>query len=218
MNVSGLALTWFHSYLSDRTAKVCVDGHYLKEDKLTRSVPQGSWLGPRLYSDYTQPLGNLIRLLLLLFHMYADDTQIKMVFNPKSKIDQKSAIDQLANGVNRISTWMKNNKLKLNEEKTEFLIISSKANASKIDIDCLELCNEKVPVSSCARNLGVIFDSSMSLENQVAQIRKSCFYYLNWIRKIRKFLTHDAAKSLVQALVISKVDYCNSLLINARLN
>ena len=215
MKVSGVALSWFVSYLDGRTAKVCVDGHYSKEEKLTRSVPQGSWLGPRLYSDYTQPLGNVIRLLLLLFHMYADDTQIKKLFNPKSKDDQKDAVNQLANGVNHISTWMKHNKLKLNEEKTEFLIISSKSNASKIDINCLELSDETVPVSSSARNLGVVIDSSLTLEDHVAQIRKSCFYYLNWIRKVRKFLTHDAAKSLVQSLVISKVDYCNSLLINA---
>ena len=46
------------------------------------------------------------------------------------------------------------------------------------------------------------------------QVRKSCYYYLSWIKKIRPYLTHDAAKSLIHALVISKIDYCNSLLIN----
>ena len=104
MGVCGTAHAWFVSYLSGRTAKVCIDGHYSKSEALTRSVPQGSWLGPRLYSDYTQPLGNLIRFLYLLFHMYADDAQIKKVFDPKSKDYQKQSLNQLKNGVNRISS------------------------------------------------------------------------------------------------------------------
>ena len=78
-----------------------------------------------------------------------------------------------------------NNKLKLNEDKTEFLVISSRSNSVKISVDCLELSEDIVHASPSARNLGVIMDAHLSLENHVNQIRKTCFYFLNWIRKVR---------------------------------
>ena len=94
-------------------------------------------------------------------------------------------------------------------------MISSRSNSVKISVDCLELSEDIVHASPSARNLGVIMGAHFSLENHVNQIRKTCFYFLCWIRKVRPYLTREAAKSLVQALVISKLDYCNSLLVNA---
>ena len=76
LGICAEALKWFSSYLSDRQMKVKVASEHADPVKLSCSVPQGSWLGPRLYSDYTMPLGMLIRVFLLLFHGYADDNQI----------------------------------------------------------------------------------------------------------------------------------------------
>ena len=107
MGISGTAIKWFASYLENRTARVCVEGQFLEEDHLTRSVPQGSWLGPRLYSDYTQPLGALLKFLILYFHMYADDLQMTKSFNPASIEYQVAAKQQLEHGINEVSRWMK---------------------------------------------------------------------------------------------------------------
>ena len=74
--ISGTALRWVKSYLSERTMRVTVDGMFSNPVTLDVGLPQGSQLGPRFYSDYTQPMGRLIRLLLLLYHLYADDTQL----------------------------------------------------------------------------------------------------------------------------------------------
>ena len=116
--ISGLALNWFASYLTHRSMQVCVNGEYSEEIVLDVSLPQGSQLGPRLYSDYTQPIGRLIRILQILFHGYADDTQLMRAVS--SPDDLHKALDHLSSSIDRIGQWMFDNKLKLNPEKTEF--------------------------------------------------------------------------------------------------
>ena len=74
--ISGQTLNWFTSYLANRVMQVCVEGEYATPVHLDVSLPKGSQLGPRLYIDYMQPIGRLIRILQIFFHWYADDTQL----------------------------------------------------------------------------------------------------------------------------------------------
>ena len=75
INVKGAALRWFESYLADRRVRVNVNGYYSDEKVVECSVPQGI-LGPREYCVYTIPLGALVRVLMLMFHFFADDSQM----------------------------------------------------------------------------------------------------------------------------------------------
>ena len=68
--------------------------------------------------------------------------------------------------------------------------------------------------SKCAKYLGVTIDESLSLEKHISEVVKSCRYHLRELWHIRKYLTEDTAKTIVHALVISKLDYCNSLYVN----
>ena len=97
--VTNTALEWFRSYLTGRSMKVCIDGTFSNAAELTVSVPQGSKLGPRLYSDYTQPLGTLIRTLSLMYHLYADDSQIITEAVISSAENQSSACESLQSGI-----------------------------------------------------------------------------------------------------------------------
>ncbi len=72
-------------------------------------------------------------------------------------------------------------------------------------------CHDISP-SSSVRNLGVIFDDQLTFKDHIAKIARSCRFALHNIRKIRPFLTQHAAQLLVQALVLSRLDYCNALL------
>ena len=103
-----------------------------------------------------------------------------------------------------IDTWTLLNKLKLNKDKTELLVISSLPRA-RPPLSDIHVCDERVLASTRVGNLGVLFDESLSMVPQVTAMCKSAFYHL------RKQLTF-AAQVLVQALVTSKLDYCNSLL------
>ena len=209
--ITGTVIQWFESYLSNRTVCVSIDNTLSDQLELDCSLPQGSKLGPRLYSDYTQPLGSLLRLLLLCYHLYADDSGIlkQTSLHPTA---QKSAVLALSNGINQVQTWTTNNKLKLNPTKTEFMVVCSSRNRSKVIISELDLGNSAVSSSNSLKSLGVIIDQSLSMHNHISGIVRHCMYHLNWIRKVRPYLTVDATKTLVQCYVISRIDYCNSLL------
>ena len=116
------ALDWFRTYLTGRTQSVVVGDCESHKKVLECCVSQGSGLGPDLYCKYTLPLGIIIRMFHILFHMYADDTQLYKSIDPSNFENQKQTAEQLHLCTSEISNWMSNNRLKLNEEKTEFLI------------------------------------------------------------------------------------------------
>ena len=213
LGVRGAALDWCSSYLRDRHMKVSINGTDSVPKVLECSVPQGSILGPRMYNDYTMPLGLLIRLLILLFHGYADDQQLLRA-STLTEHDQRSAVEHQERAIKSISGWMYDNKLKLNPDKTEFLVISSARNASKVKVESLNVGKDTINRVNVVRNLGILMDTTLSMHAQVANVRKVCYYYITWIRRVRNSLTRSAAKSLVHALIISRLDYCNSVYIN----
>ena len=97
------------------------------------------------------------------------------------------------------------NKLKLNKDKSEVLVISSSYRPWP-PLSSVDICNETVSCSPSARNIGVIFDKSLCMVPHVNADCQSSFFHLRNIGFIRKCLTYDAA------FVVSKLDYCNSLL------
>ena len=102
-------------------------------------------------------------------------------------------------------------KLKLNEETTEFRLIGTHQQLSKIRTDSLLVAGTVVSSVSQARNLDVWFDCKFQFQTHINKTCQSAFSYIYNIRGIRKFLSFEAAKTLVQALVISRLDYCNSV-------
>ena len=111
-----------------------------------------------------------------------------------------------------IREWMKQNFLKLNDTKTEFLILGSRYNLPLDDQVLLTIGNDKIKPTLKARNIGAIFDIHMNLHNHVTNIIRSCNSHIRDISKIRKYLSEDSTKRLVQAYVISRLDNLNSLL------
>jgi hypothetical protein len=107
-------------------------------------------------------------------------------------------------------------KLKLNDGKTEFLIIGTAAQLKKVNISSIVIGQDNVPVVLCARNLGVWFDNNLNMSHHINKTCQSVVYHLHNIRRIRKFLSCEDRKSVIQALIMSRIDYCNSLLFGVR--
>ena len=107
---------------------------------------------------------------------------------------------------------MLTDKLKLNDDKTEFMLLGTKQQLSKVNIDSLTVGSIDVAPVTVARNLGTWFDSNLNLQGQIHNTCKSGFFHLYNIWRIRKYLSPELARTLVHALIIVRIDYCNSLL------
>ena len=95
-------------------------------------VPQGSVLGPILSILYTTPLGQICRKHGIHYHVYADDSQLYMLFKPSKPGLKEACLHQLEGCISDIRLWMANNMLKLNDEKTEFIIFGTHQQLAKI--------------------------------------------------------------------------------------
>ena len=124
--ISGVALQWFASYFETRYQTVNVRDSMSDAQLLSTGMPQGSGTGPWGYTKYTGPLGLLIYILCVLYHMFADDTQLHTSLDPNSKDSQFQARSTIENCISKVSNWMATNRLKLNSEKTEFMILGTR--------------------------------------------------------------------------------------------
>uniref|UniRef100_A0A8D2L0K3 Reverse transcriptase domain-containing protein n=1 Tax=Varanus komodoensis TaxID=61221 RepID=A0A8D2L0K3_VARKO len=119
LGVGGTALRWFCSYLNGQFQKVVLGEYGSAPGQLCHGVPQGSILSPLLFNIYMKPLGEVIRRCGLQNHQYADDTQLYLLFST----NQGEAVAVLNRCLAEVMGWMKANKLKLNPDKTEVLLV-----------------------------------------------------------------------------------------------
>ena len=177
--IRGVALKWFELYLKDRTQTVQIGSCTSTPVTLKYGVPYGSALGPILFTMYTTPLGNIIRKHGLNFHLYADDTQLYISFQPGVSVSKETAISCLEACIEDIKIWMTNNHLKLNDDKTELIVITTHSNTSQNQHIGINIGDSLItPSSEPPRNLGVLFDSTCSLNDHVSKICKSINYNL----------------------------------------
>ena len=211
--VDATALAWFRSYLHCRRQMVNINGTLSEEALLKYGVPQGSVLGPLLFTLYIAPLGEIARHHGLQVHFYADDTQLYVTFDPGVRDEDADAISRLTTCLAEIRQWMVLNFVKLNDDKTEYLVISSPHMQNKIVPQNLQVGCVSVPPSENARNLGVFFDQCMKMYKHISKVCQATYYQLRNISAIRSLLTRSAAESLIHSLVTSRIDFCNSLLV-----
>ena len=208
IGVQGSAYTWFESYLSSRSQFVQIRDTSSSDRQLTCGLPQESVLGPILYLVYTSPLGAIPRRHGVGFHMYADDTQLYLSMKTTKMEDVVSAHTRVEVCLRELNQWVLLNNLRWNNDKTELLVLHAK-HRPKPPLDSINVGDATVEPKSSARNIGAIFEDTMSFEEHVNDLYKTAFYH---IRNISPCLGIDSTKTLVHVLVMSRLDHCNSLL------
>lgn len=207
VGISNTALEWFSSYLRSRTQAVRVEGTTSDKVPLQFGVPQGSVLGPILFTLYMLPLGPLIKSCGCEYHLYADDTQILTSFQEQA---MDIACTKVVHCIQKVGEWMTLNKLKLNQEKTEALVTTPTSQTNKLTH--LMVSGTEVSVSQKVRNLGAWFDIKMDLSDHVSKICAASHLALRKIGKVRRYLDEDTTERLVHAYITSRLDINNGIL------
>ena len=170
--ITGSALDWLISYLTNRTQRIVIGSVRSDEISLEFGVPQGSVLGRKLYCIFSKPIGEICKRHNMIYHCYADDTQVYLVIKPLDNLDNIST--RLERCMADISSWMRSNMLKLNEDKTELIVFAPKHRVRDLS-DCqLTFGGNIVTDSTCVKNPGVHFVKTLSMSHQISAISKSC--------------------------------------------
>jgi hypothetical protein len=144
-------------------------------------------------------------------HAYADDQQLYLHCHP---LQAAAAVSRFVSCFNEIESWKQSNRLKLNTDKTEIMWLGTRHSHQRLQhAHAKHIClgDSEIKFSSTVRNLGIVFDSELNLKAQANSVTKSCFYQIRQLKSIRRLVSVDAAKTLVNSFISSRVDYCNSL-------
>ena len=163
-------------------------------------VPQGSVLGPILFNVYIAPLAKLLHQHHMQHHLYADDTHLYVTFPPT---DHMQALARMEACIQEVKTWLCDNGLVMNENKSEAIVIRSPSLRTPITFSRINICGQFVDTSAVIQDLGFAIDTHLSMASQVSNICRSSYYHLSRIAKIR-LSYHQCMQSLIHGLVTSR--------------
>ena len=208
--INGIVLKWLTSYLTNRSCSVKVHTSRSGKCNFTIGVPQGSILGPILFILYTKELENIAKQFGFNIHIYADDTQLYFTFDSN---DQEKAESRAMACMEAIKQWMILNFLKLNDSKTDILIISPKSDPSPIptSFQAVHGC-KPLDVETYVKSLGVRLDDKLTMSNFVSATIAACNIKLRNLWNVATKLPFKLKVQLAHSMILFKLDYCNSVL------
>ena len=172
-----------------------------EEPTLGDTSSQGSILGPILFLIYCADVIAIAKRHGLGVHSYADDTQLYFHTAP-AMVDNK--VQRLVMCVEEIHQWMNANRLRLNEDKTQFIWLGTPHQLSEVQCQKISLRGVDIQISTEVTCLGVLLDSRLTFAPHVRRLSGKCFYHLRQLKTVRRSLTEDAATSLVHAFVTQR--------------
>ena len=203
-------LQWFSSYLTDRTHYVSLSNYCSAFTHVHSGVLQGSVLGPMLFTMYIKPLSAIIDSHSIIHLSFADDIQFHMSA-PSDRISE--LLHSMQSCISDVKAWATANILKLNDNKTELMIVTSKRTKHLHSLPTsITIGNAQIPFKKSVNNLGFTLDCHLTMNAHVTNIARTCYFELRRLASIRRFLTSTATATLVSAFALSRIDYCNSLL------
>ena len=209
-SIVGKALGWLQFYLQNRTQRVVIRDES-SNTCVTSGVPQGSVLGPLLFSLYIQPIGDIIRAHGLSFNHYADDLQLYCHFDLTATA-LATALRRMEDCLDVVKQWITSNCLCMNDNKTEYLPVVPRTAAALVDSSVIRVGDVTIIASRSVRNLGVVMDRHLDLKKQVSSIVSVCSFHLRHTNRMSRYLPMTTKERVFNAIITSRLDYCNSLL------
>ena len=207
--LSGSVLNWFTSYLDGRTQRVVFNGASSAPSAVSCGVPQGSVLGPVLFTLYTADLVPLIQRHKVNPHLYADDAQIYGRCRPA---DAATLQCRASACLQDVADWMSSNRLQLNSSKTEVMWVASDRKQHLLPNNPFSVSDALIKPVLCVRDLGIYLDSDTSMRSHIVKTVAGCFGAMRTLRSISHSVPKPVLRTLVSALVLSRLDYGNAML------
>ena len=182
-------LSWYKSYFSERKQCITLKGMWSNTFDLSFGVPQGSCLGPVLFTQDASSLFSIFSKYSVCAHAYADDHQLYMAFSP-NPVSLNEAVSCMESCLQDVKSWMISNKLKMNDSKTKFIIIGSYQQLAKINLTSIIVGEYRIIAVDDIQNLGAYLDKNLCMKTHVDVKCNAAFCQLYSLRKIRKYLSH----------------------------
>ena len=196
-------LDWFRSYLTGRTQVVSVSGVLSSPLNLEVGVPQGSILGPLLFSIYMNDLPLLLKNTEV--DIYADDTTIW-----SSGTDCTDIQNTLNISLDKANSWFKLNGMIPNTKKTKHLLIGSVQKLIHSSETTMEIYIDNIKLEEAAgeKLLGVVIDSNLSWNLHIDYLIKKLNSRICLLKRAKVYLTFACRKMLYNALIKPILEYC----------
>ena len=167
-------LQWFSSYLTDRTHYVSLCNHCSDFAPVHSGVPQGSVLGPILFTMYIKPLSAIIDSHSIIHHSFADDLQLQMSA-PPDRISE--LLHSMQSCISDVKAWATVNMLRLNDSKTELMLVTSKRSKHLHNLPTsITIGNAQIPFKQSVKNLGFTLDY-IGLDKMSSYYECTCLQY-----------------------------------------
>ena len=156
------------------------------------------------------PLSAIIDSHSIIHLSFADDLQLQMSV-PPDRISE--LLHSMQSCMSDVNAWATANMLTLNDNKTELMLVTSKRTKHLHSLPTsITIDNAQIPFKKSVKNMGFALDCYLTLNAHISNIARTCYFELRRLASIRRFLTSTATATLVSAFVLSRIDYCNSLL------
>ena len=216
------ALSWFSSYLEKCQFYVSIQNQHSILRTLPYGVLQGSCAGPIAFTAYSSTLETVVHKIKesngsnstdsIILNGFADDHSLSKAFSPDTNKAKENTIRILEHGLYDISHWMAMNWLKMNPTKTDFIYLGSRVQVGICLEQTISVCGDSIEHSEVIKLYSVHINKHLSFKYHIGVKCKPAMYNLLRIKYIRRHLTQEVAQILVSSLVMSHLDYANSLL------
>ena len=197
--VRGIASSWFRSYLSDRQQYVSLNGASSELCSIDRGVPQGSILGPLLFLIFINDFPNCSDFFK--FTLFADDSTLTCKFNNASN---DNISDILTTELININNWINSNKIKLNSDKSNFIMFSYRKN---IEINQIQFGNSYIRKTDSTKFLGIVIDKNLTFKEHINNISSKVSKSIGILYKLNHSLPSDILKILYNSLILPYLSY-----------